>query len=47
MISYRFEFDFDDYGGAFPPGLYLGCGLTAFNSEHALELLKSEVLKMM
>ena len=45
MIRYWFEFNFNDYMGAIPPGLHLGCGVTAFSSEHALVLLKSKVFK--
>ena len=45
MIRYWFEFDFNSYKGAIPAGLHLGCGVTAFSSEHALALLKSKVFK--
>lgn len=45
MIRYWFEFNFNDYMGAIPPELHLGCGVTAFSSEHALSLLKSKVFK--
>ncbi|MGE9310634.1 hypothetical protein ACLOAU_03285 [Niabella sp. CJ426] len=45
MIRYWLEFDFNDYMGSIPAGLHLGCGITAFSSEHALALLKSKVFK--
>ena len=45
MIRYWFEFNFNDYMGAIPPGLHWGCGLTAFSYDHALTLLKSKVFK--
>lgn len=45
MVRYWCEFDFNNYKGAIPPGLLLGCGITALSNEHALVLLKSKVFK--
>ncbi|MDE1461026.1 hypothetical protein [Spartinivicinus poritis] len=39
---FRFDFKLDDGS---PPGLLMGCGVTAYNYDDALELLKSKVFK--
>lgn len=45
MIRYWFEFDFNDYENNIPPGVYYGCGITAYNLEEALSLLRNKVFK--
>jgi len=45
MTRYWFEFDFKDYPDNIPPGAYYGCGITAYNCDQAMLLLKNKVFK--
>ncbi len=39
---FRFDFELDDGS---PPGLIMGCGITAYSYDDALELLESNIFK--
>lgn len=43
MIRYWFEFDFENYKNAIPPGVYLGCGITAYTYDQAITILANRV----
>lgn len=42
MDRYWFEFDIDSASN-FPPGIGMGCGVTAYNYEDALKILDEKV----
>ena len=42
MIRYWFEFDFEEYTSV-PPGTRIGCGVTSFDYEDALNILRQKV----
>ncbi len=44
MNLIRFWFNFEK-SNPLPPGLHLGCGVTAYNYDDALHILKSKIFK--
>jgi hypothetical protein len=42
LRRFWFKFDFK-LGDGSPPGLLIGCGITAYNYEDAIEILKTKV----
>ncbi len=47
MTRYWFEFDFTDYIGEIPSGVYLGCGVTAYNYSQAMSIIKNKIFNNM
>jgi hypothetical protein len=45
MIRFWFEFDFNEYENEIPPGLFRGCGNTAYNQDQAISFLQNRVFK--
>ena len=46
LIRYWFEFSYEHFN-ELPPGLGIGCGVTAFTYEDAINIMKSKVFKEM
>lgn len=45
MIRYWFKFNFSDYESEIPPGLFYGCGVTSYDYNHAISILREKVFR--